>query len=114
MAVGHWRNTYKPVKFFFMDVRVGVVIALTMIHIKFWTLALDVVVIALGYYIERSGLGFNSALRAVRCWLAGDYRPALSPRKVRRAVDYDHRRLAWQPRKDKGVAHLNAVKPDEV
>lgn len=112
MAVGHWRNTYKPVKFFFMDVRVGVVIALSLIHLKYWTIGLDLAVIALGYYIERSGLGFMAAVRAVRSWLAGTYRPAGPPRKVRHAVDYEHRRLAWQPRRDKGVAVLNEVKQD--
>lgn len=112
MSVAHWRNSYKPVKFFFMDVRVGVIVVLTLLHLSWWTIALDLCVIALGYYIERIGLGFPAACRAVRCALAGNYRPALPNRKARRKVDFEHRRLAWQASPDTGVQMLKEVKKD--
>jgi intracellular multiplication protein IcmT len=112
MSVAHWRNSYKPVKFFFMDVRVGVVVVLTLLHVAWWTILLDLVVIGVGYYIERIGLGFPSACRAVRAWFAGSYRPALPYWKIRRKVDYEHRRLAWQPAREGGVQTLKEVRKD--
>lgn len=108
--MAHWRNTYRPARFFFLDVRVGVVIVLSLIHIRFWTMTLDVVVIALGWWVERIGLGFMGALRAAREWAAGRVRPALPPHKVRRKVDFQHRPMAWEKPRETGDNVLQPVK----
>ena len=108
--MSHWRNTYRPARFFFLDVRVGVVILLSLIHIRFWTLTLDVVVIVLGWWIERIGLGFMGALRAAREWTAGKIRPALPPHKVRRKVDFQRRVMAWDRPPEQGDNVLEPVK----
>jgi len=107
--MAHWRNTYKPARFFFLDVRVGVVILASLIHIRFWTIALDVVVIFLGWWIERIGLGFMGALRAAREWVAGPIRPALPMNKVRRKVDFARRKLPWAKEPEKGKHVLQPV-----
>lgn len=114
MSVGHWRNSYKPVKFFFMDVPFGVILVLSLMHIRVWTIALDVLVLCLGVYMRHIGLGLPAALRAFRAWFAGSYRPALPYRKIRRLVDFEHRRLAWQPEKEKGVVTLQPIKKDDA
>lgn len=108
--MAHWRNTYRPARFFFLDVRAGVVILLSLIHIRFWTLTLDVVVIILAWWVERIGLGFMGAVRATREWFAGKIRPALPPHKVRRQVDYSHRLMAWEKPPVTGDHFIETVK----
>lgn len=100
--MAHWRNTYRPARFFFLDVRAGVVILLSLIHIRFWTLALDVVVVILAWYAERIGLGFMGSVRAVREWMAGKIRPALPAHKIRRKVDFGRRLMAWEKPRETG------------
>lgn len=108
--MAHWRNTYRPARFFFLDVRVGVVILASLIHIRFWTLTLDLVVIILAWWVERIGLGFMGAVRATREWFAGKVRPALPPHKVRRQVDYARRLMAWDKPREAGEIVLAPVK----
>lgn len=108
--MAHWRNTYKPARFFFLDVRVGVVILASLIHVRLWTITLDLIVVLLAWYVERIGLGFMGAMRAAREWLAGPVRPALAAHKVRRKVDYGRRRMAWDAVPFRGDHHLTPIK----
>lgn len=110
--MAHYRDTYRPAKFLFLDVRVGVVIFASLVHVRYWTLGLDVIVIALSWYVERIGLGFMGALRAVRAWMTGSYRPAMRVQKIRRRVDYDARTLAWQVKRPTDPVLVEEVKPD--
>ena len=72
----HWRNTMKPVRFFQFDVRAGFFIILVLVHARLWTFALMLVVNLIFWILERKGLSFAAALRSVRLWLVGPYRPA--------------------------------------
>lgn len=108
--MAHWRNTFRPARFFFLDVRVGVIILASLLHLRWYTISLDIIAFALGWYVERIGLGFAGACRAVREYLAGPYRPALPPYKIRGLVDYDPRRMAWVKPVDKTPAELKPVK----
>ena len=79
MSVAHWRNSYKPVKFFFMDVRVGVVVVLTLLHLAWYTILLDIVVIGIGIAsLPREVVQDHAAsdmLRIVDCeWHPSDLR----------------------------------------
>lgn len=105
----HFRNTYKPARFFFMDVRVGVVLMASMLHVRSYTIAIDVLVVALAWYIERLGMGVPGGIRAFRAWLAGPYRPGLPIHKIRRKVDFQHIRLPWQQEAYNGTIDLKAV-----
>ncbi len=105
----HFRNTYKPARFFFMDVRVGVVLMASMLHIRSYTIAIDFIAVALAWYIERLGMGLPGGLRAFRSWLAGPYRPGLPIHKIRRKIDFQHIRLPWQPEAYNGEIDLKAV-----
>lgn len=87
----HWRNTQKPVRFFFLDARAFLAILLFLVHARTWTLVLALSVMALFWFFERRGLTFDSALRAFRCWLLGVKRPANTRRGIRRLVDYGGR-----------------------
>lgn len=107
--MAHWRNTFRPARFFFLDVRVGVVTLCALLHLRVWTVSIVLLIILLAWWTERIGLSFPSAMRAGRSWLAGTVRPALAPYKVRRKVDYGHRRLPWEKRPEVGTHELTPV-----
>ena len=88
-----------------MDVRFGVVILASFMYIRWWTMLIDLLLIIFALYIERNGLGFTGAMRAIRCRLAGPIRPALPNHKIRSFVDYQRRRLPWdQPSSTEKIA----------
>jgi len=72
----HWRNTMKTVRFFQFDARAGLFVVLLLVHFRIWTFGLLVTVLAVFYILERKGLSFPAALRALRVWLVGTKRPA--------------------------------------
>lgn len=94
--MAHWRDTYRPARFFFLDVRAGVLVLLTLVWIRPWTIALAAGAIGLAWYLERLGLNVPGALRAFRSYLAGPIRPALPHYKIREQIDFSRRRMAWE------------------
>lgn len=72
----HWRNTMKPVRFFMFDARAGFFVVLLLVHARLWTFFLLLMVLAFFYILERKGLSFSAALRAMRVWVIGPARPA--------------------------------------
>ncbi len=83
----HWRNTMKTVRFFHFDARAGLFVLLLLVHIRIWTFLLLVVVLAFFSLLERRGLSFPAALRAIRLWLMGSKRPAWIWTRKRRLTD---------------------------
>ena len=94
--MNNWRHTFQSVKFFFMDVRFGIVISASFLHIRWWTMVIDLFLIILAWYMERNGLGFMGALRAIRCRLVGRIRPPLPRHKIRTMIDYQRRQFPWE------------------
>lgn len=84
----HWRNTQLPIRFFALDARAAAVILLCILHLRLWTFFLSLVAMLVFWGLERRGLTFSSALRALRCWLLGRDRPAHRARVFRHWVDY--------------------------
>jgi len=84
----HWRNTQKPARFFSLDARSFAALFLFLIHARLWTFIFAVVVMFIFWLFERRGLTFESAVRAIRAYLAGAYRPALLGRKKRNWIDF--------------------------
>jgi intracellular multiplication protein IcmT len=83
----HWRNTMKPVRFFQFDARAGFFVVLVLVHARFWTLGLLILVLIIFWILERKGLSFMAALRAFRLWLVGKYRPAWVYTRRRKMLD---------------------------
>lgn len=83
----HWRNSMKVVRFFNFDARAGFFVVLVLVHARLWTFILLGVVMAVFYLLERKGLTFPAALRALRVWLIGSYRPAWIWTRRRKLVD---------------------------
>lgn len=84
----HWRNTQKPVRFFFLDARAFIGFLVCLVHARIWTLMLALALAAVFWVFERMGLTFASAVRAIRVWFVGSVRPANSRRAFRRWTDY--------------------------
>jgi len=83
----HWRNTMKTVRFFQFDARAGLFAAFVLVHARIWTLCLLVLVLAFFSLLERKGLSFPAAIRAIRLWLIGPYRPAWIWTRRRKLLD---------------------------
>lgn len=83
----HWRNTMKPVRFFQFDARAGFFIILVLVHARLWTLYLMIGVCVIFWILERRGLSFASAMRALRLWFTGPYRPAWMYSRKRKFLD---------------------------
>lgn len=72
----HWRNSQKTPRFWRFDARVGLVILLVILFPRKWTLAVFFLVNVTFWLLERKGLSFSAAVRAMRVWLIGPKRPA--------------------------------------
>ena len=83
----HWRNTMKTVRFFQFDARAGFFIILVLVHARVWTFALMILVNVLFWILERKGLSFAAAVRAIRLWFVGPYRPAWIYTRRRKLLD---------------------------
>lgn len=84
----HWRNTQKPARFFFVDARAFISVAVWLFHARMWTFSLCIIVMIVFWLVERAGLTFDSALRALRSWLLGANRPANRRKARRRWIDF--------------------------
>jgi len=83
----HWRDTMRPARFFMFDARSAMLIVMLLVHPRMYTFAFFVTVMFFFYMLERVGLTFESALRRIRSWLAGNERPALIWTSRRRMID---------------------------
>jgi len=84
----HWRNTQRPARFFALDARAAATILLFLVHARVWTFVLAILVMIIFWFSERMGLTFESALRALRCYILGQNRPANHRQAMRRWIDY--------------------------
>lgn len=84
----HWRNSMKPVRFFFLDARVAIFFMIFLLHMRIWTFMTFLVVSAFFWYLERRGLVFAAAFRTFRTWILGAKRPAWLWIRKRKFHDY--------------------------
>jgi len=84
----HWRNTQKPARFFAFDARSFAAIFLFLVHARLWTFGLAVVTMLVFWVMERRGLTFEAALRAIRVWILGRRRPATLRERRRHWIDF--------------------------
>lgn len=83
----HWRNTMKTVRFFKFDARAGLFVIVVLVHMRIWTFGALILVLMLFSLLERKGLSFPAAIRALRAWLVGVYRPAFVYTRRRKFLD---------------------------
>ena len=85
----HWRNTFKPARFFIIDARASYFVLLFLVYMRIWTALIVFAVFAILFFVERLGYDFNSSIRAARQYFAGNIRPSRNRHKETYPVDYD-------------------------
>ncbi len=78
----HWRNTTRPLRFFSMDSRAALPYLILLPYARPVTLVFCVLSTIVFMFLEKHGLTFPSALRALRSSLVGEKRNALA--RIRR------------------------------
>lgn len=84
----HWRNSMRPARFFKLDARAALPFCVLLVYFRPITLVITFLVTATFWWLERKGLTFPAALRALRVWIIGLGRPALSLIRHRRMTDF--------------------------
>lgn len=84
----HWRNTMRPVRFFNLDARAALPFCLLLVYARPHTLVLTIIITTIFYILERKGLTFPAAMRALRVFTIGINRPAWVTMRHRRMIDY--------------------------
>lgn len=84
----HWRNSMRPVRFFGMDARAAIPYCVLLVYFRPITLFLTITSTVVFVSLEKRGLTFPSAMRALRAWFIGQKRPGWISGRRRRFVDY--------------------------
>ncbi len=84
----HWRNSMRPVRFFAMDARAAIPWCVLLVYARPWTIFLTLVITVIFTSLEKRGLSFPDAMRALRSWFVGQNRPGWIQMRRRRFVDY--------------------------
>jgi intracellular multiplication protein IcmT len=84
----HWRNSMRPVRFFNLDARAGLPYCILLVYARPVTLVIALVTTFIFKQLEKRGLTFPAAMRALRVWIVGQERPAWLPLRRRRYRDY--------------------------
>ena len=83
----HWRNSMRPVRFFNLDARAVLPFCALLVYARPITLFVTCLTTLIFYFLDRRGLTFPCALRALRVWLTGGSRPAWLPLRHRHMTD---------------------------
>ena len=86
--LAHWRDSARIVRFFGFDARAAAALMLLLMHFRLWTFVFAILVMLLFWGLEKRGLTFASALRALRLWIVGFKRPAVMNFKKRKMTDF--------------------------
>ncbi|MCW3782586.1 IcmT/TraK family protein [Defluviimonas salinarum] len=84
----YWRETHRQPKFLFLDGRLVIVLFLTVMHIRPWTIGLSVVTILVLWLFDRKGVSATSILRFLRASIVGRKRTARGLQAERMPVDF--------------------------
>jgi len=84
----HWRNSMRPIRFFTLDARAAIPFVLLIVYFRPITLFLCFISTITFVFLEKRGLTFPSALRALRSWVNSQKRPAWISLRRRRFKDY--------------------------
>ncbi len=70
----HWRDTMRTIRFVGFDARVSFLIPVWLVYLRTSTIILTIIVFYIFRTLEKKGLTFPAALRALRVWLIGNER----------------------------------------
>lgn len=84
----HWRNTMRPARFFNLDARAALPFLVLLVYARWITLIVTCLLTLFFYILEQRGLTVPAALRSIRVWFVGDFRPAWYTYAHRRMRDF--------------------------
>ena len=84
----HWRNTMRPIRFFSFDVKAVIPFCVLLFYARLSTLIICILTTALFWGLEKKGLTADAAIRALRVFIVGTYRPGLPKFRYRRMKDF--------------------------
>lgn len=84
----HWRNSMRPVRFFNLDARAALPFFILLVYARPVTLVMTIVIVMIFRVLESKGLTFPAALRALRVWLVGHFRPGWFSYAHRKGRDF--------------------------
>lgn len=84
----HWRDSMRIVRFFNFDGRCAILVPIWLLYLRTSTLILTVIVLFIFNYLEKKGLSFPAALRALRVYCIGRYRPGTPGVLRHKFIDY--------------------------
>ncbi len=84
----HWRNSMRPVRFLNLDARAAMPFFLLIFYLRPVTLVITLISTFTFMQLERRGLTFPAAMRALRSWVVGKNRPAWLSMRRRKMRDY--------------------------
>jgi intracellular multiplication protein IcmT len=84
----HWRNTMRPLRFFNFDVKAIIPFFVLLFYARISTLVICVLSTLTFWALEKKGLTADSALRALRVVIVGNFRPGLPRFRYRRLKDF--------------------------
>lgn len=84
----HWRNTMRPVRFFNLDARAGLPFIVLVFYARPVTIGITAITVFIFRFLEKKGLTFPAAMRALRVWFLGPNRPGLASFRRRYMRDY--------------------------
>tara|TARA_R110000850_G_scaffold226759_1_gene351933 strand:- start:69 stop:449 length:381 start_codon:yes stop_codon:yes gene_type:complete len=83
-----WRETHKQPRFLIFDGRLVLVLFLTIMHLRLWTIALSLITIGVLWFFDRKGISADSIMRFIRARIVGRRRTARGLHNERPAVDF--------------------------
>jgi intracellular multiplication protein IcmT len=84
----HWRNTMRPIRFFSFDVKAVIPFCFLLFYARLSTLIFCILTTMLFWGLEKKGLTADAALRALRVFIVGTYRPGQPKFRYRRMKDF--------------------------
>lgn len=84
----HWRDTMRTIRFLGFDSRCALLVPVWLVYLRTSTLIISVMVFYTFQFLEKKGLTFPSALRALRVWIVGRDRPGVLGSRVGKFIDY--------------------------
>ncbi len=86
-----WHNSYLKPRIFGLDGRVFVIVLVTALHVRLWTLELTGLTAFTFAVVELwRGITIEDALRGIRSYIAGPNRPGRNDIAGRRSVDFGY------------------------
>lgn len=84
----HWRNSMRTVRFLAFDARASLPFPLLLVYARWSTVILTIAFLMFFRWLEKKGLTFPAAMRAIRMGMVGNDRPGLLGVYRKKFLDY--------------------------